>query len=105
MAEQTSVVLEVQRIERRILEVGAERRNDPLLENQISTYVGGLAQQEVRSELAAVRFRFRVAKAQLAAYRDSLEEDFARAQLLLSSEQQECERRIGDARHAATVHI
>ena len=77
MAEQTSVVLEVQRIERRIFEVGVARRNDPTLENQISTYVGGLAQQEVRSELAAVGLRFRVAEAELAAYRDCLEEHFA----------------------------
>ncbi|CAK0849956.1 unnamed protein product [Prorocentrum cordatum] len=103
--EHSRVLLEVQTIERRIVEIGRERRNDPALENQISAYVGSLAQQEVRSELATVGLRLRVSEAEVEAYRESVDEDFARARQFLHAEQQEYQQRIADARHEATVHI
>ncbi|CAK0849751.1 unnamed protein product, partial [Prorocentrum cordatum] len=95
----------VQTIERRIVETGRERRNDPALENQISAYVGSLAQQEVRSELATVIIRLRVSEAEVEAHRESVDEDFAHARQFLHAEQQEYQQPIADARSEAIVHI
>ena len=85
--------------------IGSTTYNDALLENQISTHVAEVAEQEVRQELATAGMRLRVQEAELAAYRDQLDEGFREARAQLSSERSACESEIALAQARATRSI
>ncbi|CAK0904334.1 unnamed protein product, partial [Prorocentrum cordatum] len=97
---------EIQTVERRIVQVGVERRNDVELQQQISTYVAGIVDfQQGRHELETVGMRLRVTEAELETARDGLRVEYDEAKQYLNHEKSEYEQQIRRARHAATTHI
>ncbi|CAK0807553.1 unnamed protein product, partial [Prorocentrum cordatum] len=97
---------EIQTVERRIVQVGVERRNDVELQQQISTYVAGIVDlQQGRHELETVGMRLRVTEAELETARDGLRLEYDEAKQYLNHEKSEYEQQIRRARHAATTHI
>ncbi|CAK0798527.1 unnamed protein product, partial [Prorocentrum cordatum] len=97
---------EIQTVERRIVQVGVERRNDVELQQQISAYVAGIVDlQQGRHELETVGMRLRVTEAELETARDGLRVEYDEAKQYLNHEKSEYEQQIRRARHAATTHI